>query len=249
VLKDGAKMSKSKGNTVDPQDLIDQYGADTVRLFSMFAAPPEQSLEWSDEGVEGAARYLNRLWFQVSSFNEAVAGNSFVMSGELNKAQQALRLKIHQTIDKVTQDIGDRQTFNTAIAAMMELTNAMTKFNDDSDNGMAIRHEGWLNLVKMISPFAPHMAQALWEDMGESELLCDAPWPLLDPSALVQDEIELVVQVNGKLRAKITVAADADKALAEALALADENVMKFVSGKTIRKVIVVPGRLINVVVS
>jgi len=249
VLKDGAKMSKSKGNTVDPQDLIEQYGADTVRLFSMFAAPPEQSLEWSDEGVEGAARYLNRLWYQVTTYNQAAAGQSFTMSNELNKEQQATRLKIHQTIDKVTQDIGERQTFNTAIAAMMELTNALTKFNDDSDTGMAIRFEGWYSLVKMISPFAPHMAQALWESMGQKDLLCDAMWPEVDQSALVQDEIEMVVQVNGKLRAKLSVSAEATKEAIEAMALADENVQKFVEGKTIRKVIVVPKRLINVVVS
>jgi leucyl-tRNA synthetase len=160
-----------------------------------------------------------------------------------------MRLKTHQTIDKITTDIGARQTFNTAIAAMMELTNALTKFNDDSNNGMAIRHEGWFNLVKMISPFAPHMAQALWEALGQKELLCDALWPKVDKAALVQDEVEMVVQVNGKLRAKITVAVDAEKADIEALALADENVVKFTNGFTIRKVIVVPKRLINVVVS
>ena len=249
VLKDGAKMSKSKGNTVDPQELIDQYGADTVRLFSMFAAPPEQSLEWSDEGVEGAARYLNRLWFQVTTFIDVAADRTFDMTGDLDKAQKEMRLKIHQTIDKVTQDIGDRHTFNTAIAAMMELTNAMTKFTDDSTNGMAIRHEGWYNLVKMISPFAPHMAQALWEQFGEKSLLCDAMWPAVDKAALVQDEIEMVVQVNGKLRGKIAVALDAAKEDIEAMAMADENVMKFIEGKTIRKVIVVPKRLVNVVVS
>ena len=249
VLKDGAKMSKSKGNTVDPQDLIEQYGADTVRLFSMFAAPPEQSLEWSDEGVEGAARYLNRLWYQVTTFNAAAAGSTFEKSGDLDKEQQAMRLKIHQTIAKVTDDIGERQTFNTAIAAMMELTNALTKFNDDSNNGLAIRHEGWFCLIKMISPFAPHMSQALWEIMGNEDLLCDAMWPKVDAVALVQDEIEMVVQVNGKLRAKLAVSTDASKEAIEALALADENVQKFTVDKTIRKVIVVPKRLINVVVS
>ena len=249
VLKDGAKMSKSKGNTVDPQALIDQYGADTVRLFSMFAAPPEQSLEWSDEGVEGAARYLNRLWFQVTSFIEVSKNNNHALSKDLGKSQKNMRLKIHQTIAKVTEDIGSRQTFNTAIAAMMELTNALSKFVDDSENGMAIKHEGWHALVKMLSPFAPHMTQALWEQLGETALLCDAQWPLVDQSALVQDEIEMVVQVNGKLRAKLSVAADAAKEDIEALALAEENVLKFTEGKTIRKVIVVPKRLVNVVVS
>lgn len=249
VLKDGAKMSKSKGNTVDPQELIDQYGADTVRLFSMFAAPPEQSLEWSEEGVEGAARYLNRLWNQVTTFLSEAGSDRPAMGGELDKAQQDMRLKIHQTIEKVTQDIGERKTFNTAIAAMMELTNALSKFNDDSSSGLAIRHEGWYNLVKMISPFAPHMAQALWEQLGETDLLCGAAWPTVDASALVQDEIEMVVQVNGKLRGKIAVANDAAKEEVEALALAEPNVQKFVDGKTIRKVIVVPQRLVNVVVS
>jgi len=249
VLKDGAKMSKSKGNTVDPQDLIDRYGADTVRLFSMFAAPPEQSLEWSDEGVDGAARYLNRVWYQVTTYLQAHPGTAPAMQGDLSKEQKDIRLKIHQTIDKVTQDVGERQTFNTAIAAMMELTNALSKFEDASDNGLAIRHEGWFNLVKMLSPFAPHMTQALWEQLGETSLLCDAEWPVVDSSALVQDEIEMVVQVNGKLRGRIAVAVDADKATIEALALADHNVQKFVEGNTIRKVIVVPKRLINVVVS
>ena len=167
----------------------------------------------------------------------------------MSKEQQVARLKIHQTIEKVTDDIGKRQTFNTAIAAMMELTNALTKFNDDTDNGLAIRHEGWSALVKMISTFAPHMSQALWEAMGGKVLLCDVTWPEVDPSALVQDEIEMVVQVNGKLRAKLAVSADADKDSIEAMALAEENVQKFIAGKTIRKVIVVPKRLVNVVAS
>lgn len=247
VLKDGAKMSKSKGNTVDPQDLIDQYGADTVRLFSMFAAPPEQSLEWSDEGVEGAARYLNRVWFQITSFVDLAANKNHSIEGDLDKTQKDMRFKIHQTIEKVTDDTGNRQTFNTAIAAMMELTNALSKFVDDSDNGMAIKQEGWHALIKMLSPFAPHMTQVLWEHLGQQDLLCDAQWPQVDQSALVQDEIEMVVQVNGKLRAKLSVAVDATKETIEALAMAEENVQKFIEGKTIRKVIVVPKRLVNVV--
>lgn len=249
VLKDGAKMSKSKGNTVDPQALIDRYGADTVRLFSMFAAPPEQSLEWSDEGVEGASRYLNRLWHNVQEF---IAQNHKV--GSLDKQnmtseQQQIRYKIHQTIGKVTGDIDERQHFNTAIAAMMELTNALTKFKDDSHNGLTLSHEGWLTLVKMLSPFAPHITQVLWEDLEQTGLLAEADWPVVDNSALVQDEVEIVVQVNGKLRAKVKVAADADKESVEAIALAEENVQRFVDGKTIRKIIVVPKKLVNVVVS
>src|SRR5690606_24108329 len=220
VLKDGAKMSKSKGNTVDPQALIDRYGADTVRLFSMFAAPPEQSLEWSDEGVEGASRYLNRLWHNVQEFiahNRSVAELSIqTMTSE----QQQIRYKIHQTIVKVTDDIAERQHFNTAIAAMMELTNALNKFKDDSDIGVALLHEGWLTIVKMLSPFAPHMTQVLWEDLGQPGLLAEADWPTVDEAALVQDEVDIVVQVNGKLRAKIRVAVDTDKAEIEKHAMA-----------------------------
>ncbi|KAA3643766.1 MAG: leucine--tRNA ligase, partial [Proteobacteria bacterium] len=249
VLKDGAKMSKSKGNTVDPQALIDRYGADTVRLFSMFAAPPEQSLEWSDEGVEGASRYLNRLWHYIQEFVAAKFPEKPLDKNKLSSEQQQLRYKIHQSIAKVTDDIAARQHFNTAIAAMMELTNALSKFQDNNDNGIALRREGWLSLVKMLSPFAPHISQTLWQDLGQSGLLAEARWPQVDQSALIQDEVEMVVQVNGKLRAKIKVAAEADKAMVEELALAEDNVQRFVADKTIRKIIVVPKKLVNVVVS
>lgn len=253
VLKDGAKMSKSKGNTVDPQALIDRYGADTVRLFSMFAAPPEQSLEWSDEGVEGAFRYLNRLWNQAHELMAKTADKQAqteqkIDQRQLNKAQQEMRRKTHQTIDKVTTDIGQRQTFNTAIAAMMELSNALSRFNDDSEQGLAIQQEAWQNLLLMLSPFAPHITQALWQTMGYQGLLCEQRWAVVDRDALHQDEIEMVVQVNGKLRAKISVAADSDKAAIEQLALSQDNVQKFIADKTIRKVIVVPNKLVNVVV-
>ncbi len=249
VLKDGAKMSKSKGNTVDPQALIDRYGADTVRLFSMFAAPPEQSLEWSDEGVEGASRYLNRLWHNIQEYIAAEYSVQPLNTDNLTPEQQQLRFKIHQTIAKVTDDIAERQHFNTAIAAMMELTNALSKFDDNSDNGVALRREGWLSLIKMLSPFAPHICQVLWEDMQQPGLIAEADWPVVDQAALVQDEVEMVVQVNGKLRAKIKVSADADQATVEKMAFAEDNVHRFVDGKTIRKVIVVPKKLVNVVVS
>lgn len=248
VLKDGAKMSKSKGNTVDPQALIDQYGADTVRLFSMFAAPPEQSLEWSDEGVEGASRYLNRVWNQIQAFVAKAGTEAMQLPSALNKDQKALRLKIHQTIEKVTVDIGERQTFNTAIAAMMELTNAMQKFSDDSTEGLAVLQEGWRALVQMLSPFAPHMTQSLWETMDQDGLLCNAIWPVVDANALVQDEVNMAVQVNGKLRATIAVATDMSKDDIEQVALADDNVQKFIDGKPIRKVIVVPKKIVNVVI-
>ncbi|GAA4820518.1 leucine--tRNA ligase [Marinicella pacifica] len=249
VLKDGAKMSKSKGNTVAPQELIDRYGADTVRLFSMFAAPPEQSLEWSDEGVEGASRYLNRLWHQVQEFIAKKHAVKPLNTENLSSEQQQLRYKIHQSIAKVTSDIAERHHFNTAIAAMMELTNALSKYDDNSDNGVALMHEGWLSLVKMLSPFVPHICQALWEDMQQPGLVAETDWPQVDETALVQDEVEMVVQVNGKLRARIRVSAEANQSAVEKIALAEDNVQRFVDGKTIRKVIVVPKKLVNVVVS
>ncbi|WP_154223677.1 leucine--tRNA ligase [Marinicella rhabdoformis] len=248
VLKDGAKMSKSKGNTVDPQALIDQYGADTVRLFSMFAAPPEQSLEWADEGVEGASRYLNRVWNQVHGFIEKAGIAPLEIPQTLTKEQKALRLKVHQTIEKVTADVGERQTFNTAIAAMMELTNALQKHGDDTAESLAVLQEGWTSLVMMLSPFAPHMTQALWQTLGQDGLLCDASWPKVDQAALVQDEVNMAVQVNGKLRATISVATDMSKEDIEALALADEKVQKFMEGKAPKKVIVVPKKIVNVVI-
>ncbi|MCF6299955.1 MAG: class I tRNA ligase family protein, partial [Proteobacteria bacterium] len=248
VLKDGAKMSKSKGNTVDPQVLIDTYGADTVRLFSMFAAPPEQSLEWSDEGVEGASRYLNRLWNQVTGFAEQHAAQAEKPSVNLNSDQKSMRRKIHQTIEKVGGDIGVRNSFNTAIAAMMELTNVLTKFADNSDDGLLIREEGWHSLLLMISPFAPHLAQALWFEMGHDSLVIDQSWPTVDTAVLIQDEVQMVIQVNGKLRARMTVSLDATKQQIEKMALADENVQKFIEGKHIKKLIVVPKRLVSIVV-
>ena len=249
VLKDGAKMSKSKGNTIAPQELIDRYGADTVRLFSMFAAPPEQSLEWSDEGVEGSHRYLNRLWHNIQEFIAAGYVVQAIDNINLTAEQQQLRYKTHQTIAKVTDDIAERQHFNTAIAAMMELTNALSKYQGRSDKDIALMQEGWLSLIKMLSPFAPHICQALWEDMQQPGLVAEADWPTVDKAALVQDEVEMVIQVNGKLRAKIKVAADADQATVEKAALAEDNVQRFVADKTIRKVIVVPKKLVNVVVS
>ena len=248
VLKDGAKMSKSKGNTVDPQEMIDRYGADTVRLFSMFAAPPEQSLEWSDEGIEGAHRYLNRVWNNIHNFLQEHGVQTGDVPADMTKAQKDLYRKVHQTIEKVTADLGDRHTFNTAIAALMELSNAIARFDDDSDAGQWLQFHAWESLVMMLSPFAPHIAQALWETFGHAGLMVDQSWPHVDANALVQDEIEMVVQVNGKLRARLAVAADMPKEDIEALALADAQVQKYTEDKTIRKVIVVPGKLVSIVV-
>ncbi|WP_373019511.1 leucine--tRNA ligase [Thiomicrorhabdus sp.] len=248
VLLDGSKMSKSKGNTVDPQELIEKFGADTVRLFIMFAAPPEQSLEWSDKGVEGAFRFLNRVWRQVHAHLEQGSVDAATSSEGLDKAQKALRLKVHETLQKVTDDMGRRQHFNTAIAACMELMNELSKFEDESAQGRAVMQEALEILVCMLSPMAPHMAQSLWASLGKTGLVLDVRWPQVDESALVKSEIEMMVQVNGKLRGKVEVAADADKDSILAAAKADEAVLKFIDGKEIVKEIVVPGRLVNLVV-
>ena len=245
VLKDGAKMSKSKGNTVDPQALIDRYGADTVRLFSMFAAPPEQSLEWSDAGVEGANRFLKRLWRLVTDHVHHGSHASLDKSA-LNNAQKALRRKTHETIAKVGDDYGRRQTFNTAIAAVMELCNEISKHEGTEDQDLAVSHEALRAALLMLNPVVPHITYRLWHLLVGDDIL-DAPWPSVDESALVRDELEIVVQVNGKVRAKMSVPASADKAALEAAALAEENVQRFIEGNTVRKVIVVPGKLVNVV--
>ena len=247
VLKDGAKMSKNKGNTVDPQELIEKYGADTVRLFMMFAAPPEQSLEWSDDGVQGSYRFLKRFWHAVV---EHAAGGPVgkLDPATLTDAQKALRRKTHQTIAKIGDDIGRRSSFNTAVAATMELLNAVNRFEDDSAAGRAVEHEALEAVVLMLSPMTPHICHALWKELGHETALIDRRWPAFDEAALELDMIELVVQVNGKLRGRVAVPADAGKDDIEELAIADENVQRFIDGKAIRKVIVVPGRLVNVVV-
>jgi len=247
VLKDGTKMSKSKGNTVDPQGLVDQYGADTVRLFTMFAAPPEQSLEWSDTGVEGASRFLKRLWKQVYLHLEG--GATVVLdTGSLSEQQQAVRRSVHNTLAKVSDDIGRRYTFNTAIAANMELINTLSRFKDDSEQGRAVMQEALDAVVLMLSPIVPHISHSLWQLLGHEQAVVDCGWPRVDESALQQDSIALVVQVNGKVRGHIKVALDAAREVIEAAAMDEENVQRYIADKTVRKIIVVPGKLVNVVV-
>ncbi len=247
VLKNGAKMSKAKGNTVDPQTLIDEYGADTVRLFMMFAAPPEQALEWSDEGVQGSFRFLRRFWSAVEAH---VGGGDTVAidAGSLDDAQKELRRKTHQTIAKISDDIGRRHAFNTAVAAAMELLNAVNRLDDDTEMGRAVIQEALSSIVLILSPIVPHIADALWEMLGHDEPVIDQRWPEVDDVALEQELVELVVQVNGKLRGRISVDAEAEEGDIVASALADANVERFIDGKAIRKTIVVPGRLVNVVI-
>lgn len=248
VLKDGSKMSKSKGNTVDPQALIDRFGADTVRLFIMFAAPPEQSLEWADAGVEGAHRFLKRLWGAIHDHTEQKLELIETDNVELNEAHKAMRFKLHETIKKVSDDYGRRLTFNTAIAANMELLNAVVKFNDNSSIGHKIKQEVFDNMVLMLAPIIPHLCHKLWQELGHENVILDAPWPQVDEKALVQDNIEIVIQVNGKLRAKMQVSASTDKASCEAMAVENEQIKKFIGEQPIRKVIVVPKKLVNIVI-
>lgn len=249
VISGTEKMSKSKNNGVDPQELINAYGADTARLFMMFAAPPEQSLEWSDSGVEGAHRFLRRLWRTVYEYlkqGEAVkafAGNQDGLSKELKD----LRHKLHSTIAKVSDDYGRRQQFNTAIAAVMELLNQYDKTDTGSEQGRAVAQEVLETAVRLLWPIVPHICETLWSELNGVKLW-EAGWPTVDEAALVKSEIEVMVQVNGKLRGKITVAADASKADLEAAALANEGAVKFMEGKPAKKIIVVPGRLVNIVV-
>jgi leucyl-tRNA synthetase len=241
-------MSKSKNNGVDPQALVEQFGADTARLFTMFAAPPEQTLEWSDEGVQGAFRFIKRLWKAVHEHVEAGGLPPPLDTLTLNQSQRAIRRQAHQTLAKVTDDIGRRRTFNTAIAAVMELLNALAKYSPQVLSDRSVMQEALEIAVLALSPIIPHVTHAMWHALGHRTALIDEPWTVVDPAALEQSTIEVVVQVNGKLRARLTVPADADEKTVREAALADPNVQRFVGSGTIRKVIVVPGKLVNIVV-
>ncbi len=244
VLKDGAKMSKSRGNTVDPQALIDRYGADTVRLFSMFAAPPEQSLEWSDSGVEGAHRFIKRLWRLVHDFNGGAI--ELPSDPQWTDAQKLLRRKIHETINKVSDDYGRRQTFNTAVAAVMELCNEISRHPTQEPLDRAAVSEGLHAVLRMLWPITPHLSESLWLSLTGSDFV-ESAWPVADETALSREMFEVVVQVNGKVRGKIQVPAAADNAAVEALAKANPNVQRFIEAATIKKVIVIPQKLVNIV--
>jgi len=245
-----SKMSKSKNNGIDPQEVIELYGADTVRLFIMFTSPPEQTLEWSDSGVEGAHRFLKRVWKLTYDFTQAAEVSTAapsIANLTLNSAQKTLRRELHKTIAKVSDDIGRRNTFNTAIAAVMELMNHLSKASIESNEDRVVMHEAIRAVVLMLTPIVPHLSHHLWNMIGDGNPVENTAWPVVDDSALVEDEKLIIVQVNGKLRAKITVSADASKEVVEELGFNDESVSKFIDGKTVRKVIYVPGKLLNIV--
>lgn len=241
------KMSKSKNNGIDPQEMVEKYGADTVRLFMMFASPAEMTLEWQESGVEGAKRFLGRVWNLVYQYQQNPAKTSLDLTA-LSAEQKVLRREVHKTIAKVSDDIGRRQTFNTAIAAVMELMNKLTKASLESDQDRAVMAEALSAVVRMLYPITPHICFELWQALGNESAIDTAEWVKADEDAMVEDEKLIVVQVNGKVRGKVTVAADADEETVKTIAFADENVKKFVDNQHIVKVIYVAGKLLNVVV-
>lgn len=241
------KMSKSKNNGIDPQEMVEKYGADTVRLFMMFASPAEMTLEWQESGVEGAKRFLGRVWNLVYQYQQNPAKTSLDITA-LSAEQKVLRREVHKTIAKVSDDIGRRQTFNTAIAAVMELMNKLTKAPLDSEQDRAVMAEALSAVVRMLYPITPHICFELWQALGNESAIDTAEWVKADEAAMVEDEKLIVVQVNGKVRGKVTVAADADEDTVKTIAFADENVKKFIDNQHIVKVIYVVGKLLNVVV-
>ena len=247
------KMSKSKRNIVDPEDLVSRYGADTARLFTLFAAPPEKDLEWSDQGVEGAYRFLSRLWRLIFQQRElwAAGASSSNGAGELSPELRDLRRAIHRTIKKVSEDIEGRFHFNTAIAAIMELVNALSAFvqrGSESSPGAAVRKQGLETVVLLLAPFVPHVASELWQELGHGERIDQVPWPEYSTDALEEEKLLIVVQVNGKVRGKITVPADVTQERIETDALADPKVAGLLDGKKVQRVVYVPRRLVNIVV-
>ena len=248
VIKDGAKMSKSKGNVVDPDALISKYGADTARLFSLFAAPPEKDLDWNDQGVEGSFRFLSRIWKLVHDRLDLIKKAAPLDPGSLSAEERTLRRAVHKTIRKVSEDLEERFHFNTAIASVMELLNILQPAELSTPQFPAVMKEALQSVIMMMAPFVPHITEELWQRLGNAEQLTQVTWPDYDRSAVVDEELLVVVQVNGKLRSKITVASGTGEDELKALALADEKVAPFLEGLTIRKVICVQGKLVNIVV-
>ncbi len=246
VLKEGSKMSKSKGNVVSPEEIVNTYGADTARLFILFAAPVDRDLDWSDQGVEGSYRFLGRVWRIIDAYQQAAAKN---VTGDLTKEETALRRELHRVIKKVTEDLDNNFNFNTAISAVMELVNAMYQHKDKNESVNAnLANELTRNLVLLLAPFTPHITEELWHELGQTDSVHAQQWPVYEEAALVVDEIELAVQVNGKVRDKIVVATSATKEEIEEQAFASDRVKEFTDGKTVAKVIIIPGKICNIVV-
>ena len=249
VLNNGAKMSKSMGNTVDPEEMINNYGADTVRLFMMFTAPPEQSLEWSDKAINGSFRFLKRLWTLVQSRRDDLLNTEEINPQDhFNEKQAILRRKTHQTIAKVSDDIGRRYTFNTAIAAVMELVNDLNVFQIEDEIDQKVAKEAITSVLLLLSPIVPHICNRLWLDLGFERPIIDAVWPKHNPDLMMTDTLEIIVQVNGKLRSKITVDGSIENAELEQLVLMDEKIKKYTDDQTIKKIIIVPKKLVNIVI-
>ena len=249
VLNDGAKMSKSLGNTVDPEEMIQNYGADTVRLFMMFTSPPEQSLEWSDTAINGSYRFLKKLWKLIKTHQDSIKDIPGISSNQkFNGNQNKLRRKTHQTISKVTDDIGRRYTFNTAIAAVMELVNEVSAFNVDDELDRQVIKEAIESILLLLSPIVPHICHQLWLDINHDQPIIDARWPIYDSSLLKSETSLIVVQVNGKLRSKLEVDASISEDELKSMALSDEKVVRFIDGNEIKKIIVIPEKLVNIVV-
>ncbi len=249
VLKDGAKMSKSKGNTVSPEDIINTYGADTARLFILFASPPEKDLEWSDQGVEGCYRFLNRVWRLVADYCHSVREvDSYIEGSALSPSDRELRYRTHYTIKKVTEDIDKRFNFNTAISAIMELVNDLYHYKENEKQNLSVVKEALEALVLVLAPFAPHIAEELWRAIGHQDSVHLQPWPEYDEDALIRDEIEIVVQVNGKVRERVMVPSSAGPEEMKSAAMSLDRIQEMIAGKAVRKVIAVPGKLVNIVV-
>lgn len=246
VLKEGTKMSKSKGNVVSPIEIINEFGADTARLFVLFAAPPERDLDWSEQGVEGCFKFLNRVYRVVDELKDFVKTNSDL--GELTKEDKAMRFKTNSTLKKVTEDLSEKFGFNTAISALMELVNDVYKYKELENKNEAVIKEAIETIVTVVSPFAPHLGEEMWQMIGKEGSIFDISWPKFDETALIKDEIEVVVQVNGKVRGKLSISPNLSKDEMEKVAMEDEKVRSFIEGKTIVKVVAVPKKLINIVV-